>query len=238
MQLFSFWSGAPLGYVERLCIASMLQAGHSLDIYTYDLDFVVPAGVTRRNAAEVLSRERIVLHESGSWAIFSDIFRYEALLLSAGTWVDLDVLLLKPISDFGEYIFGWQDPYVINGAVLRLPSESHCLQELVALCRSPVVVGAHWRRRQKFAQKLRGMVGAHIPLERLEWGTVGPFSLTHLIGTHRLFYRSQPMDVLYPVHYDDAEQIFAAESGVVEAKLTPSTRAVHFWNDRIKNLKR
>jgi hypothetical protein len=238
MQLFSFWSGAPLSYVERLCIASMLQAGHSLDIFTFDIELEVPQGVKRRSAAEILPRERIVLHENGSWALFTDIFRYEALLRNAGTWIDLDVLLLKSLSDFGDHIYGWQDRYVINGAVLRLPAESPCLQELAALGRADVVVGPHWRRRKKIVQKVRGMVGAHVPLHRLEWGTVGPFALTHLLGSHRLLCHSQPIDVLYPVHYDQADQTFAPDSAVVEAKLTPSTRAIHFWNDRIKTLKR
>ena len=55
-KLFSFWDGAPLGYVERLCIASMLEAGHSLDIYSYRANLDIPKGVALRDANDILPR--------------------------------------------------------------------------------------------------------------------------------------------------------------------------------------
>lgn len=237
-SLFSFWSGAPLGYLERLCMASMLRAGHQLVVYSYDSGLAVPAGVVLRDAAEILPQSRTILHESGSWAPFADIFRYEALLKGIGTWVDLDVLLLKPLDDLGDYVFGWQDANVINNAVLKLPRDSECLGRLVALGRADVVVPPQWPRRQALKQRMRGLVGAQTPMENLEWGAVGPFALTRLIADFRLMHRCQPVDVFYPVPWQQAHLTFEPDTPLLLNVLSSSTRAIHLWNDRIKELKR
>jgi hypothetical protein len=236
-KLFSFWDGAPLGYVERLCIASMLEVRHALDIYSYRTDLDIPKGVALCDANDILPRSRVVLHETGSWAPFADIFRYEALLRGAGIWIDLDVLLLKPIGDIGEHVVGWQDAYVINNAVLRLPPASPCLQRLIALGRSEVVVPPQWSSVRRMSQRLRSLFGQHIPFEKLEWGATGPLALTRLIFDLRLLHLCQPVDVFYPVPWQHASHLFQPDATLVESALTSNTRAVHLWNDRIKHLK-
>jgi hypothetical protein len=216
----------------------MVRAGHAVDVFTYDDDLVVPPGVTVRAATEIFPYEKVVLHESGSWSLFADIFRYEALRRGAGIWVDLDVLVLRNLGEMGDHIFGWQDPYVINNAVLRLPADSDCLEQLISLSRAPVVVGPHWSLRQKAVQIGRSLFKVHVPIQNLEWGTVGPMALTHFVTSGRLLHHCQPMDVFYPVHFMDATSLFSADSASVEGKFTSSTRAVHLWNDKIKEAKR
>jgi hypothetical protein len=237
-KLFSFWSGGEIGYVERLCIASMLHAGHSLDVYSYDLDLRLPAGVRLRDARDILPQSRVVLHESGSWALFSDIFRYEALAREAGTWIDLDMVLLKPITGLSDHVYGWQDPYVINGAILRLPSQSPCLQQLIALCRAKVVVAPQWSFHKKLQQRLRSLAGAQVPIEKLEWGVIGPIALTRMLADFQMLHRCQPVDVFYPVPWQEAWRFFEPDIAAVDRTLTSHTIGVHLWNDRIKDLKR
>lgn len=237
-QFFSFWSGSPLGYIERLCITSVLDAGHQLDVYSFERDLKVPRGAVLRDASEILPQSRAVIHKSGSWAPFADIFRYEGLLRAAGTWIDLDVLILKPLHQIGDHVVGWQDPYVINNAVLHLPQNSDCLQSLVALCRSDVVIPPQWPTGQKVAQRLRGMIGAHVPMQKLEWGAIGPLALTRLIADFRLLHKCQPADVFYPIPWQEAHLTFEPDASLVWKALTSNTRAVHLWNDRIKEIKR
>lgn len=236
-RLFSFWSGTQFGYLERICIASMLAAGHSLDIYSYDADLAAPEGVTLRDARDIIPESRVIRHETGSLALFSDIFRYEALLQEAGIWIDLDMLLLKPIEAMGDHIFGWQDGYVINGAILRLPPDCQCLKAAVELCRSDVVVPPQWPRRKKVKQRIRAIFGRHVPVQNLEWGAIGPLALTRLIADFRLQHKSQPADVFYPVPWQEAHLTFAADASLVWSSFTSSTRSVHLWNDRVKDLK-
>ena len=230
-KLFSFWSGTPLSYLERLCLASMLRAGHPVDVYSYDEHLVVPAGVTLRSASEVLPESKIVREGGGSWALVSDMFRYEGLSRGLGIWIDLDVLLLRDLDGMGDHLYGWQDPYLINGAILHLPPDSSCLRELLSLCYAPVVVPPQWPLKKKLIQKARALVGAHVPVWKLEWGSVGPMALTHFVSSKRLLHHSQPTDVFYPVHFMDAATLLADDAAAVEAKLTSSTRAIHLWNN-------
>jgi hypothetical protein len=235
-RLFTLWSGAPLGYVERLCIASMLEAGHSLDLFTYDAALDAPEGVTVRDARAIL-QPRAELERSEQWALISDIFRYEGLLMEVGIWTDLDILFLKSLDGIGDYVLGWQDGWTINGALLRLPPGSSCLRKLIELCRSPVVVAPQWGRMRRARQRLLALVGMHTPVERLEWGVVGPLAITRVVQDQRMLHRCQPIDVFYPLHWQQAHLVFDPDASLVERTLTSSTRAVHLWNARIEELK-
>jgi hypothetical protein len=99
--------------VERLCIASVLEAGHPLDIFTFNEKLEAPPGVIVHDAREIMPA-RTDLEKAGPWPLIADIFRLEGLLAGAGTWIDLDVLLLRSLNGMGDLVFGWQDAHVIN----------------------------------------------------------------------------------------------------------------------------
>ncbi len=57
-----------------------------MDLYTYDEHLRAPAGVSVRDAAEIMPRDRVLFHRRGnSPALFSDLFRYAGLERSLGT---------------------------------------------------------------------------------------------------------------------------------------------------------
>jgi hypothetical protein len=236
-RLFSFWGGK-LGYVEKLCLASMVKAGHAVDVYSYDAALELPPGVTLRPAAEIIEEKHVVRHENGSLALFSDIFRYTALQKEAGIWVDLDVMLLRPLTGLGDFIYAWQDENIINGAILKLPPDSKVLKSLVDLARARVVIGPYWRRRDKAVQIARGLVGRAVPLSKLEWGIIGPRALTHYLRANGIDRNALPASVFYPVRFTEAQDLFNLDAAEIEALLAPETRAVHIWNDMIKELKK
>ena len=59
-RLLSFWEG-PVTWVERLCVASMLQQGHELTIYTFDPEALSRCnlGADIRHVSEVLSEKHL-----------------------------------------------------------------------------------------------------------------------------------------------------------------------------------
>ena len=237
-RIFSFWGGGELGYIERLCLASMVKTGHIVDLYSFDPDLQVPKGVLLCRADTIISADRTPKNGLGSWALFTDIFRYHGLRRNAGIWLDLDVFLIQSLQGPNQYIFGWQDEGTINGAVLRLPPDSACLADLLALSRASPFIAPHWPRRQKAIQWLRGLVGKDLPVEKAEWGALGPFALTYYVKNTGLRQFSQPPEVFYPVPFDKASTFFEPDPGYVTARITPNTRAVHLWNDMIKDLKK
>jgi hypothetical protein len=84
MKLFSFWSGGELSFIERLCLASMLEFGHDVDVYSYDPSLKLPPGVTLMPAEDILPDPPASLIHARKWALISNIFRYAGLKRSAG----------------------------------------------------------------------------------------------------------------------------------------------------------
>jgi hypothetical protein len=236
LRLFTFWSFAPTTYIERLCLKSMLAAGHAVDLFTYDRNAILPEGVTVRDAVDIMPRDQVILHKNGSPALFSDMFRCEGLRRQLGTWIDADVILLRNISDLGAEIFGWQDDRNINGAILRLPPDSPYLTYVSRLVSARVPLPSHWPRRKKLKQLLRACVGRHRRLGQLDWGSIGPIALTIFARENDRLRVAQPSDVFYPIHWRDAAALFDPVVHI-EDRFTTRTRAVHLWNFHIRDLK-
>jgi hypothetical protein len=237
-RLFSFWTGRELTYLEHLCLKSMINVGHEVVVYTYNSVLDVPDGVIVKNASDILPSPPPKLVEAGRWAFVADIFRYLGLEREIGIWVDLDIFLLKNLDNMGSFIYGWQEPGIINSAVLKLPPKSKPLQQLIAISRDNVVVGPHWSLKHRLYQIAMGAAGMHTPLEKLEWGVIGPHALTKYLTESRLLHHCQPVDVFYPVEPLSASIIFDDNSFEVENRITSSTRALHLWNELIRNSKK
>jgi hypothetical protein len=96
------WVGSSLTKMEVLCLTSFVRTGYDVHLYCYD-DLRVPAGVMKKDAAEVLSRDQIFRCRQhgfggGSFAAFADKFRYHLLYRKGGWWFDMDFvsILMKP----------------------------------------------------------------------------------------------------------------------------------------------
>ena len=236
-RLNTLWFGDRLGYLERLSIASAQRQGHEVVLWSYEPDALrgVPDGVDVRDAREVMSDPRRVrLFEGKFKALGSDFFRYEICAKRLGYWVDLDLLFLRPL-DFAEpYVFGWEKPGSINGAVLKIPADSPMLDELRAIPEK------NWRPpffgpRRTFLYYWRRFTKGEVKLEDLPWGAAGPAMITYLAGKHDLLRFVQPRSVFYPLPYERATDVYA-DAGVVQAQLSPDTHAIHFWNSRLREL--
>src|SRR4051794_2405253 len=90
----SFWWG-PLSPYERLCLNSFIDRGHTFDLYTYDPNLAVPAGVQLLDAAAILDQSEFFVYDNepgrGSPSAFANLFRYKLLRDKGGWWVDTDV---------------------------------------------------------------------------------------------------------------------------------------------------
>jgi hypothetical protein len=62
VQLLSFWEGS-VTWLERLCVASMIQHNHPVAIYTYDPDALKKynSGAEIRDAREVITGLLLIL---------------------------------------------------------------------------------------------------------------------------------------------------------------------------------
>lgn len=222
------WIGSALGPVERACIRSVLRVGHEITLYSYGRLDGVPDGVDVEDAASILPEEAIIRHKEGSVALFANFFRYELQRLGKGFWLDTDQYLIAPIEIDTPYVFGFQDSRLINNGILRLPTDSPLLEDLLALFDQREI--PFWLpalERWRAARRLRkhGRTG----LEEMPWGSAGPHALTALAHKHGVAHWAVPSEILYPVHYRDA--LWILDPGRrPEDFLTPHSLGFHLWN--------
>lgn len=235
-MLFTFWTG-PLTWVERLCFVSAITTGHKLTVYSYQPLSGLPAGVANGDANDVIPFDRFFLHRTGSSAMFSDLFRYEGLRRSLGTWVDADMLMLRPLADLGEVILGWTPRPEVNNAVIRLPPDHPFLASMKRLAEARVPVAAHWPLKTKVRQIMRTCIGLQKPISQCPLLTFGPPAITHFVRCRGLEHQVLPAEVLFPVPGSEAPIAFDPQEKV-ERFFTQNTRAVHLCNSKISHLKR
>src|SRR4051812_38958117 len=84
------WIGAALGPLQLLTIKSFIANGCEFHLWTYNsLTGVLPSGLKIRDANEIISRDSVFCYPTdseidvpfgkGSYAGFSDVFRYKLL---------------------------------------------------------------------------------------------------------------------------------------------------------------
>lgn len=238
-RLNTLWVGGKLSYIEQLCLKSGLDAGHDVRLYTYYGVENVPEGVEVRDGREILPEERLLKNrQSGSYALGSDLFRYQLMLKEKGYWIDTDIYVLKPMEFNSDYIFGFEDCNYINGAVLYIPKNSELLTSLINYIYSKPIIAPWWSRRKRSLQKMKSLFNIDRPLSELGWGIIGPKAITYFVKELKLDGFAKTKDVFYPVHYRDAHELFEpASNEVVLKQITNETCTVHLWNEKIKELK-
>jgi hypothetical protein len=235
--LNSLWVGDELGYLEQLCVLSGLAAGHAFNIYSYDPDKLrgVPSGATVKDAAEVMPRERLVTYaECGSYALGANFWRYELLAQGLGYWVDLDLLLMKPLESGRDYVFGKEYEGTINTAVLLAPKDSGLVRDLNEL---PEKVGRPpwYGPRRSALYYMRRLRHGPLRVEDHPWGTFGPGMFGYLVKKHHLMEHASDPEVFYPISWHDAASLYGPAEKV-EERLTDRTRGIHLYNSQLREL--
>jgi len=133
----ALWIGKNLSPTEILTIKSFLHHGHQFILWAYDkIETPVPEGTIVKDANEIFPRKHVFCykysnqfgHGKGSYAGFSDIFRYKLLYLYGGWWTDMDVTCLKPLDFEDEYVFRTHHSLPMVGNIMKCPPNSKLMQ--------------------------------------------------------------------------------------------------------------
>lgn len=130
------WIGNKLSALEQLCILSFIQNGHIFQLWTYSIIDNIPEGTIIKNANDIIDSKDIFSyvytnkfgHGKGSYAGFSDIFRYKLLYTHGGWWTDMDVTCLKPLTFESEYVFRKNGKKGIVGNIMKCPANSNLMK--------------------------------------------------------------------------------------------------------------
>jgi hypothetical protein len=200
----------PLSAMERLSIASFIANGHAYHLYSYDELENVPRGAVLKDAREVLPADWLFLDSRGTYAGFSNAFRYKLLLDRGGWWVDTDMVCLRPLDFSNEYVFAREPDFTtIGSGAIRVPTGS-------------AVMRYAWDRVQAFRPRRRPFRRKRHP-----WGATGPALLGEAVEAHELSDRAMEPAVFNPVDWTAWEDVLKPD-GV--AQFGEETRTVHLWS--------
>ena len=133
INVHSLWIGKHLSSLELLTLKSFIKAGHKFHLWIYEeIETPLPPEVIIKDASEIISKENIFKynkkssfgHGKGSYAGFSDIFRYKLLYDHGGWWVDMDVCCLKPLNIEVPYVFRKHHYLNVVGNIMKCPAKS------------------------------------------------------------------------------------------------------------------
>lgn len=143
----ALWIGKRLSSSEILTIKSFLSFNHKFVLWAYDqIETKLPEGTILKDASKIIPREDVFCyknsnqfgHGKGSYAGFSDIFRYKLLYEYGGWWTDMDVTCLKPLNFSNEYVFRTHHSLPLVGNVMKCPKESALMKKCFEEAKSKV----------------------------------------------------------------------------------------------------
>ncbi len=212
MEFATFYVGSGLSPYLRACVSSWAHFGHSMEVYTYDPEIALPAGVVRRDANEIMPSHLMYTYrkgdEAGSVSAFANEFRYRLVQAREVVWVDTDLLCLRAEWPIRDYYVGWQDDdrERVNCAIFGAPRDSPLVSALVDEV-------------------------ANTDRRALNFGDTGPTLMTRLVRDLGLESVAAPTSDFYPVHFDECRMFLDPTlKGEIDERLRDSL-AVHLWDE-------
>lgn len=132
----SLWIGNTLSEMELLTTASFTKFGHAFYLWTYGDIQNLPTNVILKDANEIIPENKVFKYDQhsnidwgkGSYAGFSDIFRYKLLYEYGGWWVDMDVTCLQAFNSTEEYFFRNHWKLNVVGNIIKCPKGSELMR--------------------------------------------------------------------------------------------------------------
>ena len=139
------WIGNPLGEIEIASMKSFIKNGHIVHLYLYEKDLdkmnvrEIIENVVIKDANEILPENEIFTYENGSYAAFSNLFRFKLLYMKGGYWCDLDLINIKLLDFVEDYVFVSEptpdySSQVPTTCLIKMPKGCIEAKEAVELC--------------------------------------------------------------------------------------------------------
>lgn len=236
-EIAMLWVKGPLSFVEQLCAKSFLDAGQHVKLYNYGELENVPDGVEVVDGNEVLSIDNFIQHgRTGSFALFSDVFRYHLLQQNDRViWADTDAYCLRPFTSDTGHFYGWESERHINGGVLGLPRDSEALGQLLEMTEDEYGIPEWYPVHER--TRLQALADAGTPehVSEMDWGVWGPHAISHYLHKTGEARYALPRHMLYPMGFADRRKMMrAAGHAKIAGMVKPDSFSIHFYGRRMK----
>ena len=224
MDICTFWYGPSLRLVDRICLASMVLAGHRVKLFSYGKIDNVPIGVEVCDAEQILPRSTFTrinrnfpdTSRGVSILQFSDLFRVMLMKYDQGAWLDTDVYLLKP------FLPSRVEPYLarenltrLGVSALYLPMGNPIISDFVAYIKGteilPNWLGFH---RRVIKPALARLNGKEVTTAMIGHTVFGNDGISRLARRHGFFRDAAPKESFYYWTGHDALRIFDPKYGL------------------------
>ncbi|PSH58575.1 hypothetical protein [Phyllobacterium endophyticum] len=224
MEICSFWYGSSLRFVDRVCLASMILAGHRVKLFCYDPIGNVPSGVEVHDAEPVLPRHVFArinkdfpAKRPGVTVLqFSDLFRVMLMKHGEGAWLDTDVYLIKPFDPAPAKPYLARENFSRLGvSALYLPPDNPIIGDFDAYINGteilPDWLGFH---RRFIKPALARLKGEEVTTGMIGHTVFGNDGISRLARRHGFFRDAAPKESFYYWTGRDALRIFDAKYGL------------------------
>lgn len=236
-RIAGLWIGERLPPLARLSISSFLHHGFEFVLHGYGEIEGVPPGTRFEDAGELLSREEIFIHQSGSLAPAADRIRYLYLARHGGLWTDLDVVCLNPgMAPRDGIWFAQQSPGFAAVGLLAFPAGHPVMTSLADLAADPAGA-APWDSTASLASKAEWKRRTPDVLDRrkeADWQTLGPGGFTAAVRHFGVFGAAAEPDTLYPIPYEAWRRSFDASIRLDDPSLAKAW-ALHLWGEMLRH---
>lgn len=206
----SLWIGDELSNMELLCLNSYLKNGHDFHLYTYGEIKNLPKNVIVKDASEIIPRNRLIRDGHGSYAGFSDVFRFTMLYLKGGWWVDMDGICLKYFDIDSEYCFSSEYAMdrgtSVNCGFMKSSPKAEFLEDIL---------------------NYMELSGAAVGNTKGIWGDFGPKLLSSALKRYDSKVHIKPPHVFCPINWNEMSSLVAQHKEAYH----PETLAIHLWNE-------
>jgi hypothetical protein len=158
-----FWAYGPFSKLELICVNSFIRHGYGLNIWTYRGLTNAPQGAALRDARKILPESRVFTYKNGSYAGYSNLFRYTLLSRVGGLYIDTDVICLTPAAHLPD------GPFVVSERSREGDgSKVNCNVIFSPRPEAGDIIDLAYSFTNRF------------PVDKLEWSDCGPKLLTLL----------------------------------------------------------
>ncbi len=211
MIVHMFWAYGDFSRLEMMCANSFVRNNYNLNIWTYGEFSNAPVGAAIKDAREIIPEKYVFLNKVGSYASFSDLFRYAVLSKFGGLYSDTDVVALKNSSQIpqGKFLVTERDQnggLKVNNNIIFNPSPS---------------VGNVIDLAHVYAERF--------PKQDITWGEIGPSLLTLIVQAYPMHgFDIYPPEFANHINYWDCPRAFLENSNI---ELPAQSYFLHLYNE-------
>ncbi len=229
------WIGDKLPPLAELCIRTYLSRGIGFQFFTYQDYPNVPEGTIVRDGSEIIPKECIFRHVTGSYAPFSDWFRYTLLEREGGFWTDMDVVFIGDSLPKNLPWFALQEPGMAAIGIIGFPAQHPVmtmLRERAENPSAPMPWDEPWvlDAKKKIGKQYTDAVESR---KLAEWGTSGPEAFTLVLNHYGLLGQAADPSTIYPLHYTVWRYCYNGDVRLGSERLKGAW-AVHLWGEMLR----